>query len=224
MARRTTKRAPLTRERVLHAALALADAHGVEALSMRRLAQELGVEAMSLYNHVANKDDLLAGVVDLVANEIELPPEDADWKSALRHAAVSAHDTLARHRWVRGLWMSPRQAGTTRMEYSDAILRTLREGGFSDDLTYHAFHILQSHVIGFTLYESSFPSDRRSVEKMATRFLRDFPADDYPDLAEHIRQHTAPSDGQRSTFEFALDLILDGLERLKDERSRRRSR
>jgi AcrR family transcriptional regulator len=201
---------------VLKTALALADEHGLEALSMRRLAHELGVEAMSLYNHVEGKDDLIDGMIDLVANEIELPADGVEWKTALRESTISSHDTLLRHRWVGGIWMSPRQVSATRLRQSEAVLRTFREAGFSEDLTYHAFHILTSHVIGFTLYELSFPIDRKRLKQMAARFMREFPADEYPDLAAHIRQHTEPADQKRSTFEFALDLILDGLEHLRD--------
>jgi AcrR family transcriptional regulator len=201
---------------VLTTALAFADEHGLEALSMRRLAQELGVEAMSLYNHVASKDDLIDGMIDLVANEIALPPDGEDWKAALRESSISSHDTLVRHGWVGSLWMTPRQVNATRLRQSDAVLRTLREAGFSEDLTYHAFHILTSHVIGFTLYKLSFPVSRKQLEQMATQFLREFPADDYPDLWAHIRQHQEPGEQRRATFEFALDLILDGLERLRD--------
>jgi AcrR family transcriptional regulator len=213
MARRRT---PLSRERVLRAALVLADKGGVEALSMRKLAQELGVEAMSLYNHVANKDDILAGIVELVSREIEPPPDDAEWKPALRRSAISAHDALLRHPWASSLRMGRRGANPTTMQHADAILRTLRRAGFSPDLTYHAFHTLQSHVSGFTLQELNFPYDADRLKKMATRFLRDFPTDEYPDLAEHVRQHIEPRDEHKGTFEFGLDLILDGLERLRD--------
>jgi AcrR family transcriptional regulator len=209
-------RIPLSRDRVLRAAIALADESGIEALSMRRLAQELGVEAMSLYNHVANKDDLLAGILELVAGEIEPPPDGAEWKSALRRSAISAHDALLRHPWASNLRMGRRGAGPTSMQHADATLRTLRQGGFSPELAYHAFHILQSHVSGFTLQELNFPYDADKLKAMAAKFLRDFPADEYPDLAEHVRQHIEPSHAHRSTFEFGLDLILDGLERLRD--------
>jgi AcrR family transcriptional regulator len=201
---------------VLRAALTLADAAGIEALSMRKLAQGLGVEAMSLYNHVANKDDILDGIVDLVANEIDLPPDGADWKTALRQSAISSHEALSRHPWIGSLWMSPRKVSPARLRQGDAVLRTLREAGFSKDLTYHAFHILQGHVSGFTLQELSFPFDREQLEEIAATFLREFPADEYPYLAEHVTQHMEPSGDHQGTFEFGLDLILDGLERLRD--------
>ncbi len=183
---------------------------------MRKLAQELGVEAMSLYNHVANKDDLLEGIVELVASEIDLAPDGADWKTAIRRRAISAHEVLSRHPWACGLWMSGETFGGARVQYAESLLRGLREAGFSKDLTYHAFHALQSHVLGFTLQERSLEFDADELKELAARFLREFPADEYPDLAEHIRQHMEPNAAHQGTFEFGLDLILDGLERLRD--------
>jgi AcrR family transcriptional regulator len=200
---------------VLQAAVALADEGGIKALSMRKLAQELGVEAMSLYNHVANKDDILDGIVDVVASEIELPPDGAEWKTALRQTAISAHEVLLRHPWATSLWMR-RGVSLPRLRYGDGLLRTLREGGFSKELTYHAFHILESHVVGFTLHRQNFPYDSEQLVEMAARFVREFPADEYPDLAEHVMQHTQPSYQRQGTFDFGLDLILDGLERRRD--------
>ena len=212
-----TTRTPLTRERVLQAALALVDEGGVEALSMRKLAQELGVEAMSLYNHVENKDDILDGIVDLVASEIDLPANGADWKTALRAYAISHHAALSRHPWAASRWMSPSQSPSAeRLRSADAILRTFREGGFSEELTYHAYHSLIVHVLGYALQEQSFRVNKGELEQMAERFLRTFPADEYPDLSEHIRQHMEPTDDHQGAFEFGLDLILDGLERLRD--------
>jgi AcrR family transcriptional regulator len=206
----------LSRERVLRAALTLADEGGIKALSMRKLAQELGVEAMSLYNHVANKDDILDGIVELVASEIDLASDEADWKKAMRRRATSAHEVLARHPWASSLWMSSQTFGPARIRFSDSVLRGFREAGFSGDLTYHAFHVLQSHVMGYTLYVASFQFDAADIKELAATFLREFPADDYPDMAEHIRQHMEPRDAQQGTFEFGLDLILAGLERLRD--------
>jgi AcrR family transcriptional regulator len=211
-------RIPLSRERVLRGAITLADDGGIEALSMRKLAQELGVEAMSLYNHVANKEDIVDGMLDLVANEIDPPPppDDVDWKTAMRQSAISTHEVLMRHPWAGSLWMSPRKVSPARLRHGDAMLRSLREGGFSEDLTYHAFHALQSHVLGFTLYLLNFRFGGEELKEMAARFLRDFPDDEYPYLAEHIEQHTKPSEERQGTFEFGLDLVLDGLERLRD--------
>jgi AcrR family transcriptional regulator len=207
---------PLSRERVLRAAVRLADEGGIQALSMRKVAQELGVEAMSLYNHVANKDDMLAGIVELVAGEIDLAGDEPDWKAATRRRALSTHEVLLRHSWAAGIWMSTGSPGPARFRHGDAILRGFREAGFSEGLTYHGFHVLQGHVIGYTLYATGFRFDAAELDELAATFLRDFPAAEYPDLAEHIRQHMEPGDEHGSTFEFGLDLILDGLERLRD--------
>jgi AcrR family transcriptional regulator len=206
----------LSRERVLSAAIALADEGGLEALSMRRLATELGVEAMSLYNHVANKGEILDGIVDLVTAEIELPVRGADWKEALRRSAISCHDVLLRHPWAAGLGMSRRTPSPARLRLADATLRAFRDGGFSDDLTYHGFHVLQSHVTGYTLYALGLRIDAEELKEMAANFLRDFRADEYPDMAVHVQQHMEPGDAHRNTFEFGLDLILGSLERLRD--------
>jgi AcrR family transcriptional regulator len=219
-------RGPLSRDRVLRAAVALADAAGIDALTMRRLGQELGVEAMSLYNHVANKDDLLDAIVDLVLAEIDLPAGDADWKAAIRTCAVSAHDALIRHPWACPLIMSPGSTRTmhpSRMRYMEWLLGRLRRAGFSPDLTYHAYHTLDSHILGFTLWELGHTpaaqdfAGGKSLADLATGFLQELPAGDYPYLAEHVEQHLAAhGDDGTSEFSFGLDLLLDGLERLRD--------
>ena len=214
------KRQPLSRDRVLQAAIGLADEGGIEALSMRKLAQELGVEAMSLYNHVANKDDIVDGMLELAAKEIEPPSGEGDWKAILRRSAISAHETLRRHRWAAGLWMSRGGASPTRLRYGDSVLRTFREAGFSEDLTYHAFHTFQAHVVGYTMQELNFPFEEEELKHLAATFLREFPVDDYPYLAEHIAQHAEPAEEHEGTFEFGLDLMLDSLERLREAESR----
>ena len=205
-------RKPLSKERVLRAALALADAEGIEALSMRRLAKELGVEAMSLYNHVANKDEILDGIIDLVASEFELPPGTGDWKAAMRRHSISSRDVLLRHRWSTPLWMR-RAGGSARMRNGDWMLRTLREAGFPPELIYHAFHILESYVLGYTLQQLNFPYKGEELAGLAESFLQQLPAEEYPDLVEHIKQHLEPHDDERGGFEIGLDLILDGLDR-----------
>ena len=210
-------RVPLSRDRVLRAAITLADAGGIESLSMRKLAQALGVEAMSLYYYVAKKDDILDGIVDLVVSEIELPADGAGWKAAIRQSAISAHDVFLRHRWACSLMMSSPRVSPARVRYMESLLRCLREGGFSAALTCHAYHALDSHIVGFTLWELTFPADSEELADIAQTFLRELPVDDYPYLAEHIEQHLTQSghDGE-GEFEFGLDLILDGLERLRD--------
>jgi AcrR family transcriptional regulator len=216
MAGKTKSRSPLTKERVLTAALRLADKDGIESLSMRKLGQELGVEAMSLYNHVANKDEVLDGIVEAVVREVDLPGERADWKAALRQHAISTHEALMRHSWAASLWWR-RAEGPDRLRGAEFMLSTLREAGFSEDLTYHGYHVLVGHILGFTLQAQSFPIEtKEELQEMAAKFLEDFPAEEYPYLAEHIRQHVEPGVSDERAFEFGLDLILDGLERMRD--------
>jgi AcrR family transcriptional regulator len=213
---KTKARRPLTKERVLRAAVRLADEGGIESLSMRKLGQELGVEAMSLYNHVANKDEVLDGIVEMVVNEIDSPPEDADWKTMLRQSAISTHEALMRHPWAARLWWRESES-PGQLRKAELTLRTLREAGFSEDLTYHGYHVLVAHVLGFTLQALNFPIEtKEELQEMAAKFLEEFPVDEYPYLAEHIRQHVHPGESGVGAFEFGLDLILDGLERLRD--------
>jgi AcrR family transcriptional regulator len=221
MARKTSARAAprirLSRERVLSAAVALADEGGIDALSMRKLAQELGVEAMSLYNHVANKDDVLDGVVEAVAAEIDAPSAGGDWKTAIRQSSISRHDTLLRHPWAPSLWMR-QKPGPARLRQTDALLGTLRGAGFSKDLTYHAYHILESYVLGYIQQVLNYRAvDMRQFEDLAASFVRGDYAEEYPHFTEHVQQHMEPheEDGG-SAFGLGLDLILDGLERLRD--------
>ncbi|MEN9223110.1 MAG: TetR/AcrR family transcriptional regulator C-terminal domain-containing protein, partial [Thermostichus sp. BF3_bins_97] len=144
---------PLSRERILQAALDLADAEGLEALSMRRLAQVLGVKAMSLYNHIANKDDLIDAMVDQVISEIEFPSPAPDWKTAMRQRAISAHQVLVRHAWATLPMVSRMNVGPAMLRYVDATLGCLREAGFSPEMADHAWNALDSHIYGFTLQE-----------------------------------------------------------------------
>ena len=204
-------RVPLSRDRVLHAAIRLADEGGIESLTMRRLGRALDVEAMSLYKHVANKDDVLDGIVDLVEGEIELPSSAEGWAAAVRTCAISAHEVLRRHPWACSLIIS--RFRPARLRYMDWLLGRLRGAGFPSQLTYHAYHALDSHILGFTLWEAGHSVD---TEDLAT-FLQELPADDYPHFAEHVQQHlTEPGHHDVGGFEFQLDLILDGLQRLRD--------
>jgi len=219
---KSQRRAPLSRERVLNAAIGLADEGGIESLTMRKLAGELGVEAMSLYNHVANKDDLVDGIVDLVVSEIDLPSAQ-DWEVAIREYAISAHEALLRHPWACTLVMSAtttRTPRTARVRYMEWLLRQLREAGFSPELTYHAYHALDGHILGFTLWQLGHSAGAKQlggpqeVADFAATFLRELRAGDYPFLAEHVEQHlAAPSEDSGRGFEFGLGLILDGLKR-----------
>lgn len=212
--RRARRRAPLTRERVLRAALHLADEEGLEALSMRRLAQELGVEAMSLYNHVAGKDDLLDGIADMVVGEIEVPAIGADWKAAMRRRATSAHEVFLRHPWAPLLIGSRVNVGPAMLRYVNATLGCLREAGFSFELADRAWNAIDSHVYGFTIQELNFPLEPSEYASAARMFLPRLPADEYPymrALTELVIEgvHRGVHD-----FQFGLELILDGLERL----------
>jgi len=204
---------------VLRAAIGLVDEGGIESLSMRRLGRALGVEAMALYNHVANKDEILDGIVDLVLSEVDLNPEAASWDEAMRASAISAHDVLLRHPWACGLILSPTTIRVipARLRYMESILGRLTEAGLSAALTYHGYHALDSHILGFTLWEVGHTIDAGNQPDFVATFLRDL-GGDQPYLAEHIRQHLDSSrrDGV-SEFEFALDLILDGLRRIGSE-------
>src|SRR5215208_1311144 len=204
-------RTPLSKERVLRAAIILADDGGIESLTMRKLAQKLGVEAMSLYHYVAKKDDILDGIVDLVISEIALPPQGAEWKAGIRELALSAHEALVRHPWACNL-MWTTSISPARLRYMEAILGTLRESGFSPNLTHHAYHALDSHITGFTLWQVNIPFKAEEIAELGAAFLRELPTEEYPYVAEHTEQHLMPPDSEeKSEFEFGLDLILDGL-------------
>ncbi len=208
----------LSKERVLGAAVALADERGIAALSMRTLAQDLGAGAMSLYYHVVGKDDLLGGMVDLVVREIDLPAPEGDWKPAIRRSVISFHEALRRHRWAANLMMTPDRVLPARLRYMDALLGRLRQAGFSADMTHHAYHALDSHIVGFALWQAGIATVAPQLANLAATFLQRLSADEYPYLIEHIEQHTRPdSPDGKTEFEFGLDLILDGLERLRDE-------
>jgi AcrR family transcriptional regulator len=214
------RRTPLSRERVLRAAIALADEGGFESLTMRKLAKELGVEAMSLYNHVANKDDLLDGMVDLVFAEIELPATDGDWRAAMRRRAVSTREALNRHRWAIGLMEGRSSHGPANLSLHNAVLGCLRAAGFSLEMTVHAYSVQDSYIYGFALQERDMSSE--SADDFAAEAQRQMQAyqavlADYPHLVEVVGGHVAKTGYDYATeFLFGLDLILDGLDRLRD--------
>ncbi|MGF1676920.1 MAG: TetR/AcrR family transcriptional regulator [Rivularia sp. (in: cyanobacteria)] len=206
---------PLSRERVLDAALHMADEGGIEALSMRKLAQELGVKAMSLYNHVANKDDIVDGIVDIVVSEIELPVKGIDWKIAMRRRAISAHAVLLRHPWATMAMMSRVNVGPAMLRYVDATLGCLREAGFSFEIADRAWNAIDSHIYGFTLQELNFPFEPGEYAQKAFGFISFIPPDQYPylnRLAHYIIE--GRYDGLHD-FEFGLELILNGLDGLR---------
>lgn len=208
-------RTPLSRERVLHAAIALADDAGIESLSMRKLAQTLGVEAMSLYHYVSKKGDILDDMLDFVFSEVEVPAT-GDWRSATRTMAISMHDALLRHRWAPGLVMSSVRITQSRLRHMDATLGRLREAGFTDTLTDHAYHALDSYIIGFTLWQLPIIAIAKDLPALARQFYEELPVDEFPHLAAHIEYHMAPPTDNVNAFEFGLDLLLDGLERMRD--------
>jgi AcrR family transcriptional regulator len=208
-------RPPLSRERVLHAAVALADANGIDSLSMRRLGQELGVEAMSLYHHVANKEALLDGMVDVVFGEIRLPSGADSWRTAMRKRAVAVRAALSRHRWAIGLMESRTSPGPATLRHHDAVIGCLRAAGFAIDLVAHAFSVLDSYIYGFALQERSLPFDTpEETSQLAQAMLAQFPVDEYPHLAELTVEHVLePGYDYADEYEYGLDLILAGLER-----------
>jgi len=211
-------RARLNRDRMLRAAIALADARGIESLTMRRLGEQLGVEAMSLYNHVANKDDLLNGMVDAVFSEIDIPAGALDWKAAMRERGISARKALSRHPWATGLMESRTTPGAATLRHHDTVIGTLREAGFSIELAAHAYSALDSYTYGFAMQETSLPfHTAEETAEVAQLMLAQLSADEYPHLTEMITEHALqPGYDHGDEYEFGLDVILDGLERARD--------
>jgi AcrR family transcriptional regulator len=211
-------REPLSRERVLCAAVLLADEDGLEALTMRELGLRLGVEAMSLYNHVAGKDDILDGMVDLVVGEIDLPSDTVDWKEAMRRRAISAQSVFSRHPWVSALVDSRQSSGPARLRYFDWVIGTLRRAGFTLELAVRAFSLLDSYVYGFGRQQLNMSAGPDvAPEEMAEAFLRAIPADEYPYLREMVVEHAMQAGYDESAdFAFGLDLVLEGLQGLLD--------
>jgi hypothetical protein len=172
---------------------------------------------MSLYNHVASKDDILNGIVDLVEGEIELPSPDAKWNSALRTTAISAHDVFERHPWAASLTLSSTGARPSRWRYMNAILGCIREAGFSAEKTDLAYHALESHIAGFTLWAAQLQIEPDELPDLAVAFISELPEGEFPYLIEHVEQHLKERSPENDgAFAFGLDLILDGLERIRE--------
>ncbi len=215
----SSPRKPLSRERVLKAALALVDKDGIESLSMRNLAAKLSVEAMSLYKHVANKDAVLDGLVELILREMEIPPAGTPWREAMRRRAWSVRHTILRHPWASVLIESRLAPGEARLSYADTVLSILKNAGFATEVQYRAFQMLDSYVYGYVLQEVNWPT-KESDRKMMVVRLKEFLHDGrYPNLMTVIEQarwlKLAPGEKPYDAdFEFGLQLILDGLERL----------
>jgi len=211
-------RAPLTRERVLRAALALADAGGHEALSMRNVGKKLGVEAMSLYNHVANKEDILDGLVDIVFSEIAVPsPGEVDWKTAMRRRAISVREALNRHRWAIGLMEGRMKPGPASLRTHDALMGCLREAGFSFRDAVHASSVVDAYIYGFALQEKNLPFDTPDQVSEVMEIQRQHVPEmaDYPHLVEVATEMAKAGYDYAAEFKFGLDLILDALERFR---------
>lgn len=208
-------RARLSRDKVLHGALAVADAGGIASLTIRSLAGQLGVKPMSVYHHVANKEDILDGLVDLVFSEIELPAADGDWRSEMHRRAGSVRRVLGRHRWAIGLLESRRSPGPATLQHHDAVLGTLRTAGFSRAMTAHAYALIDSYVYGFALQEASLPFEGpESVGEVAGPIMELMAGGAYPHMVEMATSYyLRPGYDFADEFEFGLDLILDGLER-----------
>jgi AcrR family transcriptional regulator len=229
MGRPQTATEPLSKERVVQAAVALAVRDGIESLSMRKLADELGAGAMSLYHYVPNKERLLDEMVDIVFSEIELPPTGGDWKSAMRRRAISTREVLNRHRWAVGLMESRATPGPASFRVHNAVLGYLRDGGFSIEMTIQAYSVLDAYIYGFALQEKHVPFDSAEesaavAEEQARQFAEQAEerqsaalAEEFPYLAEVVAGHVATVGYDFATaFEYGLDLILDALEKRRD--------
>lgn len=222
---------PLSKERVLHVAVKMADEKGLAAVSMRKLADRLGAGAMSLYHYFPNKDELITGMVDIVFSEIELPPTDIEWKTWMRRRAASTRDALNRHRWAVGLMESREIPGPASFRVHNAVLGCLREAGFSIEQTIQAYSVIDAYMYGFALQEKTVPfEDAEGAAAVAQEQVREFQAqaeeqqlaalaEEFPYLAEVVAGHVAEVGydfGQ--AFDYGLDLILDALEKRRDAR------
>ena len=208
----------LTRERVLSAAIAHADAGGLEALTMRTLAELLEVAPMALYRYVANKDDLIDGMVDVVFGEIGVPSGAGDWKTSMRQRAIAVRDALLRHRWAVGLMESRRRPGPANLRHHDAVIGRLRAAGFDVEMAAHAYSLLDSYIYGFALTKLNLPfQSSEEVGDVAEAMLEPFPVNEYPNLVEFLSEHVMkPGYDYGDEFEYGLDVILDGLERARN--------
>ena len=214
MPAKKTRRTPVTRDRALIAAVALADADGLAALTMRRLAQELGVEAMSLYHHFPGKEQILDGMVEIVFGEIELPATGVPWKEAMLRRGASVREALTRHPWAISIMQSRTSPGPATLGHLDAMLGCCRAAGFSVAMTAHAVSAIDSYIYGFVLQEVNLPFDDGSeMEEMVGEILPDLAPDNFPHLLELTVEHVLkPGYSYGDEFDFGLGLVLDGLE------------
>ena len=220
-ARDGNTRPRLSRERVLQGAVAVADKGGIAALTIRSLAAELGVKPMSVYHHVANKDEILDGIVDLVFAEIELPTIGGDWHEEMRRRAASAREAMRRHPWAIGLVETRTSPGWATLKHHDAVIGTLRAGGFSVEMTAHAFALIDAFVYGFALSEATLPfNGPDTVPEVAEQMMAQFSPADYPHLVEFSVEHVMkPGYDYAEEFEFGLSVVLDGLAKSLSEDS-----
>ncbi|CAA9239257.1 MAG: Transcriptional regulator, AcrR family [uncultured Arthrobacter sp.] len=207
-------RTPLTRERVVQAAVQHADGAGLEGLTMRHVAKALNVAPMALYRHVANREDLIDAMIDVVFSEIALPLGGAGWKPAMRERALSLRDALARHRWAIGLMESRLRPGPANLRHHDAVIGKLRSAGFDIAMVAHAYSLLDGYIYGFALTRMNMPFDTNAdMDAMAQHMFEPFPANEYPNLAEFVNTHVLkPGYDYTEEFEYGLEVILDGLE------------
>ncbi len=207
-------RVPLSRQRALLAAIAIADTEGIDALTMRRLAQDLSVEAMSLYHHVANKHDILDGMVDMVFGEIELPSDGTDWKMAMRQRATSLRAALTRHPWAISIMESRTSPGPATLRHHDTVIGCCRTAGFSIEMTAHAFSLIDSYIYGFVLQQVNLPFDETDdLAELVESMMPELASDSYPHLTELTTEYILrPGYNYGNEFDYGLGLILDGLE------------
>jgi AcrR family transcriptional regulator len=210
------RRPRLTRERVIQAALSVADSGGLGSLTIRSLAKELGAKPMSVYYHVANKDEILAAIVEVVFGEIQLPLPGGDWRPEMRKRASSARDVLARHRWAIGLLESRTDPGPANLRHHDTVIATLQAAGFSAELTAHAYALIDSYVYGFALQEAALPfQGPDSVGVVAESIMKRMAEGEYPHLVQMATSYyLQPGYDFGDEFGVGLELILDGIERL----------
>jgi AcrR family transcriptional regulator len=208
------RRGRLTRERVMQGALTVADAGGLTSLTIRSLAAELGVKPMAVYHHVANKGEILDALIDLVFAEIELPAPGGDWRPEMERRARSAREVLGRHRWAIGLLESRTAPGPANLRHHDTVIATLREAGFSAELTAHAYALLDGYVYGFALQEAALPFEGpESLGEVAGPIMELMSAGEYPHLVEMATSYyLQPGYDFADEFEFGLRLVLDGIE------------
>lgn len=213
---RDPQRRTLSRQRVLEAACAIADREGIAALTMRRIGREVGVEAMSLYSHIRNKEDLMDGLADLVAAEVRLPAGGSDWRAQVRGVALETNAALGRHGWCGFLWATRTRLGPNRAAIMNALLRGLGAAGLPAETVHRTFHVLENHIIGYALRAASFPLSAPELRAAGEEALADIDLPALPDLARHIGEHRDPrfsTPPGENEFQFGLDLILDGLDR-----------